>query len=141
MGQQQHSQQLQEQQQSCQHSHQQQLEAQEDFEGSGSEVEGPVPDDKYIKGTRLVINGWFQACRCAAAEASTRTLSGAVDMRLWATSCLAHAPPSCPGQHQQQQQYPLICAALAAAPCCRGCNEPTAHTTLIARRDVPLCPR
>jgi hypothetical protein len=33
--------------------------------GSGSEVEGPdaVVDDKYIKGTRLIIGGWFQACR------------------------------------------------------------------------------
>jgi hypothetical protein len=43
---------------------QQQLESQEDLaDGSSSEVEGPVADDKYIKGTRLIINGWFQACR------------------------------------------------------------------------------
>jgi len=49
--------------QQSQHHQQQQLEAQEDIDGSGSEVEGPVADDKYIKGTRLVINGWFQACR------------------------------------------------------------------------------
>ncbi|KAF8065763.1 hypothetical protein HT031_002823 [Scenedesmus sp. PABB004] len=29
---------------------------------AGGEAEGPV-NDKYIKGTRLVIGGWFQACR------------------------------------------------------------------------------
>jgi hypothetical protein len=42
-----------------------QLQASEEFDaGSGSEVDGPVlDDDKYIKGTRLVIGGWFQACR------------------------------------------------------------------------------
>lgn len=40
-----------------------QLVASEDFELSGSEVDGPVVVDKYIKGTRLIINGWFQACR------------------------------------------------------------------------------
>jgi hypothetical protein len=69
MPQQQHHQQQQYQQQEqqcCQHSQQQQLEAHEDIDGSGSEVDGPVADDKYIKGTRLIINGWFQACRCAA---------------------------------------------------------------------------
>jgi hypothetical protein len=66
MPQQQHQQQQYQRQehQCCQHSQQQQLEAQEDFDGSGSEVDGPVADDKYIKGTRLIINGWFQACRC-----------------------------------------------------------------------------
>jgi len=38
--------------------------AHEELEGSsGSEVEGPINDDKYIKGTRLIIGGWFQACR------------------------------------------------------------------------------
>jgi len=64
----------------------QQLVASEDFECSGSEVEGPVAE-KYIKGTRLIVGGWFQACR--------------------------------------------------------GCNEPTAHTSIIGApcRDVPLCPR
>lgn len=62
MGQQQR-QQEQEQQCSQQSQQQQQMEAQEDVDGSSSEVEGPVADDKYIKGTRLVINGWFQACR------------------------------------------------------------------------------
>lgn len=59
----------------CQHSEQQdkqQLEAQEDFEGSSSEVEGPVADDKYIKGTRLIINGWFQACRYDCTAEATR---------------------------------------------------------------------
>jgi hypothetical protein len=43
-----------------------QLVASEECEFSGSEVEGPVVD-KYIKGTRLIVNGWFQACRCAGA--------------------------------------------------------------------------
>jgi hypothetical protein len=71
------------QQQHCQQA--QQLEGAEDIEGSSSEVEGPVAGDKYIKGTRLIIGGWFQACR--------------------------------------------------------GCNEPTAHTNVITKRDVPLCPR
>lgn len=56
-----------------------------ELDGSSSEVEGPIADDRYIKGTRLIIGGWFQACR--------------------------------------------------------GCNEPTAHTTIISKRDVPLCPR
>eukprot|EP00878_Enallax_costatus_P016426 GHUV01017229.1.p2 GENE.GHUV01017229.1~~GHUV01017229.1.p2 ORF type:complete len:140 (+),score=36.06 GHUV01017229.1:985-1404(+) len=30
--------------------------------GSGSEMDVPL-HDKYIRGTRLVIGGWFQACR------------------------------------------------------------------------------
>eukprot|EP00879_Flechtneria_rotunda_P009227 GHRR01009660.1.p1 GENE.GHRR01009660.1~~GHRR01009660.1.p1 ORF type:complete len:188 (+),score=59.06 GHRR01009660.1:595-1158(+) len=64
----------------------QELEAQEDIDGgSGTEVDGPIADDKYIKGTRLVVGGWFQACR--------------------------------------------------------GCNEPTAHSAAISKREVPLCPR
>lgn len=44
-----------------------------------------IVDDKYIHGTRLLVNGWFQACR--------------------------------------------------------GCNEPTAHTAMMAAREVPVCPR
>lgn len=51
------------QQQHCHQQAQQQLTGMEEMDGSSSEVEGPVADDKYIKGTRLIINGWFQACR------------------------------------------------------------------------------
>ncbi|KAF6264829.1 hypothetical protein COO60DRAFT_1624161 [Scenedesmus sp. NREL 46B-D3] len=78
--QQQHQQQhVQQQQQQQQHQHHEEADI-----GSGSEVDGPV-NDKYIKGTRLVVGGWFQACR--------------------------------------------------------GCNEPTAHSAYINKREVPLCPR
>lgn len=87
-----HASQQQQQHHQCRHQQQQHLQQhvqqhQEDVLcdfGSGSEVDGPV-NDKYIKGTRLVIGGWFQACR--------------------------------------------------------GCNEPTAHSAYISKREVPLCPR
>jgi hypothetical protein len=62
--QQQHTQQQQQQQQVLRQQQQQHHHHHHDDAdiGSGSEVDGPV-NDKYIKGTRLVIGGWFQACR------------------------------------------------------------------------------
>eukprot|EP00882_Tetradesmus_deserticola_P003396 GHRQ01003592.1.p1 GENE.GHRQ01003592.1~~GHRQ01003592.1.p1 ORF type:complete len:161 (+),score=43.22 GHRQ01003592.1:151-633(+) len=65
----------QQQSQQPQHVQQQQHHHHEETDiGSGSEVDGPV-NDKYIKGTRLVVGGWFQACRCARAGSNCQASS------------------------------------------------------------------
>lgn len=62
-------------------------EAGEDADGSGSEVDGPIHDDKYIKGTRLVVGGWFQACRCGRSRREPAAAAAAAGWRssAWAS--------------------------------------------------------
>lgn len=121
-------------------------------EGAGCEADGAVADN-YIKGTRLRIGGWFQACRCGPPAAGDPRGPGGRR----ACSARSEARPAWQGWQaaggRQRSRAPSR-ANLARArrrpgipppslpfPPCRGCSEPTAHTFGITGRDVPLCPR